>query len=64
LAATGTSSSGLFADGKAIPFLFILLLLALFPFVGALSERFADAALAAGAATGICPLESEGDDDG
>ena len=63
LATTGTSA-GLFADGRAIPLMFILILLALFPLLGSLSERFADATLAAGAAASTCPLESEGDDDG
>jgi hypothetical protein len=56
---TNASASG-FADGRAIPVALILLLLALFPVLGAFSQRFADATLAAGP-TEICPL-TEGDE--
>ncbi|MBA3653737.1 MAG: hypothetical protein H0W70_06025 [Actinobacteria bacterium] len=61
LAGAGT---GLFASGRGIPVALILLLLALLPFLGAMTQRFADAALSPGVATDICPLETEGDRDG
>ncbi len=56
---TGTTT-GLFAEGRGIPVALILLLLALFPVLGALTQRLADATLAAGP-TDSCPL-TEGDD--
>lgn len=60
----GSESTDLFAAGTAIPVALVLLALALFPFVGSLGERFADATLAAGSAAGTCPLDSEGGPDG
>jgi hypothetical protein len=64
LASTSGDGAGAFADGRAIPVGLIVLLLALFPVLGSLGERFADAALAAGGASDACPFDSEGDRDG
>jgi hypothetical protein len=55
-----SASTGVFAGGRGVPVALILVLLALFPFLGAMTQRMADAALAAPAGT-TCPLE-EGDD--
>jgi hypothetical protein len=57
------TSTGAFAAGRAIPVAFILLLLALFPVLGVLTRRLADATLAA-PVVATCPLESDGDDNG
>jgi len=58
---TGTAAAGN-AGGRAIPVALVLLLLALFPVLGTMTQRLADATLAAPVAA-VCPLD-EGDDSG
>jgi hypothetical protein len=65
-ALTGTSGDAVdVPGGLGIPAALILLALLAFPVAGSLSRRFADAALAAGTASGVaCPLETQEDDNG